>query len=184
MQYVILLAFMAAVFGICFLVDRLIKHFIPQDDRKAVRLPRKSAIFGILLTFVAFAAPLMFWEQLEWYIRIGCGIVLLMGVFLLVQYFSFSIRYDEEGFTYRTLGKKAMTCRYEDILGQKSLLTRSGVNATLYTKQGEVPIYSAQVGVQDFLKTAFAAWCRETGTDPESVENNPSYLVYFPEPQE
>lgn len=184
MQYVILLAFMALVFGLCYMVDKLIKHFFPKDERKAVRLPRKSVIFGILLTFVAFAAPLMFWNQLEWYIRVGCGIVLLMGAFLLVQYFSFSIRYDKEGFTYRTLGKKPMDCRYEDILGQKSLLTRSGVNSALYTICGEVPIYSAQVGVQDFLKTAFAAWCEKKGIDPETVENNPNFLVYFPEPQE
>ena len=183
MQYVILAVFMAAVFGICFGVDRLCRKLFPKDPRKTVRLPRKSVIFGILLTFVAFAAPLMFWEQLEWYLRIGCLIVLLMGIFLLVQYFSFSIRYDDEGFECRTLGKKPVVSTYADILGQKSIIARSGVNSTLYTKNGEVPIFSAQVGVQEFLRTAFSAWCESGGIDPDTVENNPAYYTYFPEPK-
>lgn len=183
MPYLILILFMALVFGICFGVDRLIKKLVPTDDRKAVRLPRRSVIFGILLTFLGFVMLLNFWSQLEWYFRIGSGIVLLMGIFLLVQYSAFSIRYDEEGFTCRSLGKKPMYCRYEEILGQKSIVARSGVNSTLYTVHGEVPIYSAQAGVDDFLKTAFSVWCKKSGTDPDAVENNPAYLTYFPEPK-
>ena len=182
MQYVIIALFMALVFGLCFGVDRLCKTLFPKDERKAVRLPRRSVIFGILLSFLGFSALLGFWEQLEWYFRAGCFIVFFMGIFLLVQYFSFSIRYDEEGFTCRTFGKKPVCSSYADILGQKSLITRSGVNSTLYTKRGEVPIYSAQTGVQDFLKTAFAVWCEKNGIAPDTVENNPDYLTYFPEP--
>lgn len=182
MQYVIIALFMALVFALCFGVDRLCKKLFPKDERKSVRLPRRSVIFGILLTFLGFSAPLMLWSQLAWYLRISCLVVLLMGIFLLVQYFSFSIRYGEEGFTCRTLGKKPVCSSYADILGQKSLLARSGVNSTLYTKHGEVPIYSAQTGVQDFLKTAFSVWCEKNGIVPDTVENNPDYLTYFPEP--
>ena len=181
MQYVILFLIMAAVFGICFLVDRLCRKIFPGDGRKAVRLPRRSVIFGILLTFFAFAVMLSFWQELSGYLRAGCFIVLAMGLFLLAQYFAFSIRYDAEGFTFRALGKKPYTAKYADILGQKALITRSGVNSSLYLKDGEVPIFSAQVGAQEFLKTAFAAWCEAKGIDPDTVENNPAYLVYFPE---
>lgn len=182
MQYLLVAIFMVLVFGICFGVDKLIKKLVPTDARKAVRLPRRSAVFGLLLTFLGFVMLLNFWNQLEWYFRIGSGIVLLMGVFLHWQYSAFSIRYDEEGFTCRSLGKKPMHCRYEEILGQKSIIARSGVNSTLYTEHGEIPIYSAQTGVQDFLETAFAAWCEKKGVDPDTVENNPNYLTYFPEP--
>lgn len=182
MKYVIVLLFMAAVFGLCFLVDRLCRRLFPADPRKAVRLPRRSVIFGVLLTFLGFTAWLVYWPQFAWYLRVSSILVLVMGVFLLVQYFSFSIRYDEEGFEYRTLGKKAMTCHYDEILGQESLLTRSGVHSTLYTKQGELPIYTALVGLPEFLKTAFSHWCEAKGIDPDTVENNPQYLTYFPKP--
>ena len=183
MQYVIIALFMALIFGLCFGIDRLCRKLFPKDSRKAVRLPRRSVIFGILLTFVAFAFLLMAWSQMAVYLRIGSFIVLIMGIFLLVQYFSFSIHYDGEGFTCRTLGKKPLHSTYADILGQKSIIARSGVNSTLYTKNGEVPIFSAQIGVQDFLKTAFAAWCEAGGIDPDTVENNPAYFTYFPEPK-
>ena len=178
----LLLILMAVVFGLCFGVDRLCRRLFPADPRKAVRLPRRSVIFGTLLTFLGFTALLMFWSQLQWHFRAAALFVLALGLFLLVQYFSFSIRYDDEGFAYRTLGKKPMTCRYEDILGQKSLLTRSGVNSTLYTTQGEVPVYTALVGLPDFLRKAFSRWCDAKGIDPDTVENNPQYLTYFPEP--
>lgn len=181
MLYIFLAVFMAAVFGICYGVDRLCRR-LPKDNRKAVRLPRRSVIFGIVLTFLGFAAMLSFWTQLQWFFKAAAAFSMCLGLFLLVQYFAFSIRYDAEGFTFRTLGKKPYTAKYCNILGQKSLIARSGVNSTLYLTDGEVPIYSAQVGVQDFLKTAFAAWCKAKNIDPDTVENNPEYLVYFPEP--
>lgn len=183
MQYVIIALFMALVFGLCFGVDRLCRKLFPRDERKVVRLPRRSAVFGILLSFFGFAAMLFFWRQLEWYFRVGAALVLLLGIFLLVQYFSFSIRYDAEGFVYRGFFKKPVASTYGEISGQRSLLTRSGVNSTLYTKHGEVPIFSALQGVQDFLKTAFSVWCEKNGIEPDTVENNPAYFTYFPEPK-
>ena len=49
---------------------------------------------------------------------------MVMGAFLLVNFFSFAIWYDETGFSYRTLTKKKQTFRYADITGQRSFLAR------------------------------------------------------------
>lgn len=180
MQYVYLLGFMAVIFGVCWSVDMLCKRLWPKHPGKTVRLPKRTAVFGILLLVLGIAVVFLAWETDSVYFRFGSFLVPAIGLLLAVQYLSFSISYDAEGFVYRSLGKKPMKSAYADILGQKSVIARSGVNSVLYTKNGEVPIYSAQEGVQDFLKTAFAAWCQATGTDPEAVENNPRYLTYFP----
>lgn len=182
MQYLFLLGFAGVIFGLCFLVDRLWQKWFPKDLRKVVRLPRKTVIFGIVLTFLGCFFLLNFFDELSAYLRMGCVLVSLMGLLLLGRYATFSIRYDEEGFLYRSFGKKPISCKYGDILGQRSVLTRAGVQTALYVPDGEVPLDSSMVGLHDFLKTAFSVWCRETGTDPDAVENNPSYFTYFPEP--
>lgn len=186
MLYLLLALFMALVLGLCWCVDRLLKKLFPKDARqlsgKAVRLPRRTSIFGVVLTFFAVVLEVNTAFRLEWYLHLAAVAVLILGVWLLVQFFSFSIYYDQEGFTYRNLGRKPMDFRYGDILGQRSLLTRSGVNSTLYLSGDEIPIYSAMQGAGDFLQCAFYRWCEATGTDPETVENNPQYLTWFPEP--
>ncbi len=178
---------MALVLGLCWCVDQLFKKLFPKDARqlagKVVRLPRRTAVFGVLLTFFAVVMELNWFSRLAWYMHLAAALVLLLGVWLLVQFLSFSIYYDDEGFTYRNLGRKAENFRYGDILGQRSLLTRSGVNSTLYLSGGEIPVYSAMQGAGDFLQKAFYRWCEATGTDPETVENNPQYLTWFPEPK-
>jgi hypothetical protein len=185
MPYLFLALLAGLVFLICWGVDNLIKKLFPKHSQeelgKAVRLPRYGAIVGIFMTFIAFVAELFYFSQLEWYLHIACVFSLGMGVFLLVQYCTFGIFYDEEGFVYRQMRKKAKFYRYGDILGQKSILTRSGVHATLYLKDGEIIVYSAMKGLNEFLKFAFARWCEEKDIDPDTVENNPQYLTYFPE---
>jgi len=178
---------MALVLGMCWGVDQLLKKLFPKDARqqsgKVVRLPRRTAIFGVLLTFFPVALELNSARSLEWFWHLAAAVVLLLGAWLLWQYFSFSVYYDNEGFTYRNLGRRAQDFRYEDILGQRSLLTRAGVNSTLYLPGCEIPVYSAMQGAGDFLQKAFYRWCEATGTDPDSVENNPQYLTWFPEPK-
>jgi len=185
LPYLFLVLLIGTVFLICWGVDSLLKRLFPkhpqQESGKAVRLPRYGVIVGIFLTFIAFVAELFFFKELEWYLHICCAVALGMGVFLLVQYCSFAIYYDAEGFIYRDLRHKAKFYRYGDILGQKSILTRSGVNSTLYLEGGEIIVYSAMQGLSDFLRYAFKHWCEEKGVDPETVENNPQYLTYFPE---
>ncbi len=188
MKYLFLGLFAAAVFGLCWAVDRLLQKLFPKDERqrsgKAVRLPRRSSILGVGLSFVAVAMEIRFFEALEWYMHLAAILVLIVGIFLLVQYFSFSIYYDDEGFTYRDLRRKATSHRYGDILGQRSLLTKAGVNTVLCLPDCEIPLYSAMQGAGEFLHHAFYLWCEATNTDPETVKNNPTYMTWFPEPGE
>ena len=37
-------------------------------------------------------------------------------------------------------------------------------------------------GLDAFLNKAFFRWCSAKGIDPDSVENNPRMLTYFPDP--
>ena len=184
MFYLFLALFLGLVFALCYAVDLLLKRLFPktplQQTGKAVRMPRISSILGIGLTFAAFAAILFFWAEFTWVVRIACLLTLGVGIFLLVQFFSFAVYYDEEGFEYRALGHKAKTYAYSEIRGQKSILSRSGVVSSLYVGDDELQLTSSMQGLNEFLQYAFRRWCEETDTDPDTVENNPQYLTYFP----
>lgn len=187
MQYIAPLILCALVFSLCRIVDLLVKKLFPKKPQqlsgKAVRLPRYSSILGIGLTFLSFVALLFYWGEFSTVVRIACLLTLALGVFLLVQYLSFAVYYDEDGFVYKSLGRRAKPYAYGDIRGQKSILSRSGVVSSLYVGEDELQLTSSMKGLNEFLKFAFRRWCEETGTDPEIVENNPQYLTYFPELQ-
>lgn len=184
MIYVWYILLIAVGFGLVALIDLLLQKLFPKPDvmrkGKVVRMPRYSLILGLLITFFAIVGLLYLplEEKLLWW---GCWLVLIMGAYLLTNFWRFGIFYDDEGFIYRTLTQKAKTYRYADITAQRSILARSGVNTTLYAAGEEIPLYSAMQGLGDFLHFAFYRWCEETGTDPESVENNPAMLHFFPE---
>ena len=69
MKYVFLAAFALAIFGLCFLVDLLLKKLTPDDPRKrtgkVVRPPRRGSIFGVLLLFFGFSAILFYSNRME-----------------------------------------------------------------------------------------------------------------------
>ena len=183
MIYLVYFLLIAAVFGIIALCDFLLKKILPRPRHaqkgSVVRMPRYSFIFGIVLTFAAIMALLFvpLSETLLWASAWG---VLAMGAFLLFNFFRFGIFFDEDGFTYRTLTKKARSYRYEEIRAQESFLARSGWNSTLYVAEDEVPLTAAMQGVDSFLNKAFFAWCRQKDIDPDTVENDPTMLVFFP----
>lgn len=183
---VFLLIICAAVFLVCFLIDTLIKKLFPKSELEkngsVVRLPRRAVIFGVLLVIFPITAVLLWIPHGQTWLRIGCGVVLAMGVILLGYYFSFSVHYNNEGFQVRDLHHKKRYFTYAQIRGQQSLLTRSGVNVTLFVGEDTVMLTSAMQNVSNFLSTAFFRWCDEKGVDPDSVENNPRMLTYFPEP--
>ena len=183
MIYLLYALLVAVVFGIIALCDFLLKKLLPKprhaEKGNVVRMPRYSFIFGIVLTIAALMALLFvpLSETLLWASAWG---VLVMGLFLLVSFFRFGIFFDEEGFTYRTLTGKARSYRYEEIRAQESFLAKSGWNSTLYVGDDEIALTAAMQGVDKFLNRAFFAWCRQKDIDPDTVENDPSMLVFFP----
>lgn len=187
MIYIWYILLIAVGFGLVALIDLLLQKLFPKSKTmlsgKVVRMPRFSFILGLLITFFAIVGLLYLplEEKLLWW---GCWLVLVMGAYLLTNFCRFGIFYDDEGFIYRTLTQKAKTYRYADITAQRSFLAKSGVNTTLYVGGEEIALYSAMQGLGDFLHFAFYRWCEESDTDPDTVENNPAMLHYFPEAKE
>lgn len=185
-KYVFLLIFMALIFGICALVDWGIKKLFPktplETSKHVVRQPRRGAIWGIILTIFPIVV-LLFWMPAggDTVLLIGCISALLFGAVLLVNYASFAIYYDDETFLYKDLRHKKTVYHYTQITGQQSLVTRAGVSTMLFVAGETIELSEAMQGVRDFLSKAFYRWCEEKGIDPDSVENNPEYLTYFPE---
>lgn len=185
MKYIFYLLLVAVIFGLVALVDFVLGRLFPKSDLeqhgKVVRLPRYSFILGLLMAVLGVMVVLLLSPRNQLYLWIGALIVTVMGVFLLINFFSFAIWYDDEGFSYRTLTKKKQVFRYADITGQRSFLARSGVNILLYVGGEEVALYTAMQGLKPFLETAFRAWCKSRDVDPDTVPTNPDYFSYFPE---
>ena len=181
MQYVLYILLIAVIFGLIALVDLLFKKLFPPRPGKVVRLPRYSFILGILITVVAVIVLLFVPMQHEPLLFAGSGAVLLLGVFVLVNFFRTAIFYDETGFSYRTLLSREKRYCYSDITGQRSFLARSGINVSLYVNGEELQLYQAMQGLDSFLNTAFFAWCKSHGTDPDTVDYDPRTFRYFPE---
>ena len=183
MIYALYILLIAAVFGLIALIDFLLKKVLPKPKyaRKGniVRMPRYSFILGLVIFMIAVVA-LLFVPLTERFVWFGAWIVLVMGIFLLTNFFRFAIFYDDDGFTYRTLTKKAKSYPFEQITAQESFLAKSGWNSTLYVNGDEIPLTAAMQGVDKFLNHAFFRWCKKKNIDPDTVENNPTMLVFFP----
>ena len=186
MRLILVVAICAFVFLICFLIDTLFKLIFPKSklekSKQAVRPPRRSAVIGIILTFAGAAMLVkLLPEKTDVLFLIGSIVAIVFGVILLCTYFSVVIYYDDEGFLYKAWGHGKKEFRYSQIKGQRSLLTRGGVNTILFVGDEEINLYSAMQNLNAFLSKAFFKWCAARGIDPDSVENNPRMATYFPD---
>ena len=176
----------AAVFGLCFAVDKgFAKSFRNQIQHKsglAVRLSKRYALFGLILTVVGILAICMGLTDgtvLLW----GGVIVLLMGAGLITYYLTFGIFYDADSFIFTTFGKKSVVYSFSDIREQKLYVVQGGsIIVELHMADGRaVSLQSTMEGTYPFLDHAFAAWCRQTGRNPEECEfHDPSNSLWFP----
>ena len=186
MTFFLILLIAAAVFGLCFAVDKafskLFRSKAQHRSGMAVRANKRYGLFGVILSVLGIMAvcvgisdgPVLLW---------GGVIVLLMGAALAVYYLSFGVFYDGETFLLSRFGKKEVTYRFSDIKGQKLYLVQGGnVVIELHMADGNtVGLQSTMDGVYPFLDTAFAAWCLQTGRDPQSCDfHDPSQSLWFP----
>jgi hypothetical protein len=180
----------AAVFGICYLVDKAFtKAFRSKAQHrsgKAVRAPKRYGIFGVLLTVIGILAICV--GITDGWVLLGGGIiVLLMGIGLAVYYLSFGVFYNDDSILYTRLGKKDVTYKYRQILGQKLYVVQGGsIVVELHMADGSaVSLQSTMDGVYPFLDAAFAGWCAQTGRDPEDCDfHDPSQSLWFPTVEE
>ena len=186
MQFAIILLIAAAVFGICYLVDKgFAKAFRSKAQHRsgmAVRANKRYGVFGVILCVLGIMAICVGITDGK-VLLLGGAVVLVMGICLAVYYLSFGIFYDGETFLYSRFGKTGVTYRYQDILGQKLYLVQGGnIIIELHMADGSaVSLQSAMEGVYPFLDTAFAAWCMQTGRDPRSCDfHDPRQSLWFP----
>ncbi len=189
MKLILVAAICAFVFLICFLIDTLFKLIFPKSrlekSKQVVRPPRRSAVIGVILTFAGAAMLVkLLPEKSDVLFLIGSIVAVIFGVILLCTYFSIAIYYDDEGFLYKAWGHGKKEFRYSQIKGQRSLLTRGGVNTILFVGDEEINLYSAMQNLNAFLSKAFFKWCAAKGIDPDTVENNPRMATYFPDPDD
>ena len=186
MTFFLILLIAAAVFGLCFAVDKafakLFRSKAQHRSGMAVRANKRYGLFGVILSVLGIMAacvgisdgPVLLW---------GGIVVLLMGAALAVYYLSFGVFYDGETFLLSRFGKKEVTYRFSEIKGQKLYLVQGGnVIIELHMEDGgTVSLQSTMDGVYPFLDTAFAAWCLQTGRDPQSCDfHDPSQSLWFP----
>ena len=186
MEFIAIILVAAAVFGICYLVDkgfaRAFRSKAQHRSGLAVRANKRYGIFGVILSalgVMSLCAGITDGAVL----LVGGFIVLLMGLCLAVYYLSFGIFYDGESFLQSRFGKKDVTYFYRDIRGQKLYLIQGGnIVVELHMADGNVvSLQSAMDGVYPFLDTAFAGWCLQTGRDPQSCDfHDPSQSLWFP----
>ena len=190
MTFFLILLIASAVFGLCFAVDKafakLFRSKAQHRSGRAVRANKRYGLFGVILSvlgIMAICVGISDGSVLLW----GGVIVLLMGICLAVYYLSFGVFYDGETFLLSRFGKKEVTYRFSEIKGQKLYLVQGGnVIIELHMEDGgTVSLQSTMDGVYPFLDTAFAAWCMQTGRDPQNCDfHDPGQSLWFPTVEE
>ena len=167
-------ACVAASFGI-----EAIRRKLPRYSEMSISIIMSAGIglAGVLSGFVKNSANFNSF-------LFGSIVAIIFGVILLCTYFSVVIYYDDEGFLYKAWGHGKKEFRYSQIKGQRSLLTRGGVNTILFVGNEEINLYSAMQNLNAFLSKAFFKWCAVKGIDPDTIENNPRMATYFPDPDD
>lgn len=190
MEFVIVLVVAALTFGGCYLFDKgfekLFRSQAQHYSGLSVRLNKRYAAFGAILIALGVAAIFTGLGK-NWLLITGGCIVGVMGIALVVYYATFGIFYDDESFILTTFGKRSATYCYRDIRGQRLYVVQGGsVLVELHMTDGRaVTFQSAMTGVYPFLDHAFAAWCRQTGRDPEACGfHDPAEHLWFPTVEE
>lgn len=175
MEILFILMFGAAVFGLCFLADRLFKKLFRSKKQhltgRSVRLSKRYGSFGALMVTLAFAGIFSWLNGAEWILGAGGALILVVGIGLIVYYLTFGIYYDDDSFLYHTFGKHGITYQYGDILGQKLYNASGNIVVELHMNDGKTVLLQATMdGPFAFLDEAFAGWCRQTEHDPEACD--------------
>lgn len=185
MELVLIMMVAAAVFGICFLLDKAFTRLFrgKQQHRSglAVRLSKHYGSIGLIMAVVGLAA--VFTGISDGVVLTVCGGVLIaVGICMLVYYMTFGIFYDDEAFVYTSFGKRSITYRYGDIQCQQLYNSYGNIVIELRMADGRtVQLQSAMDGVYPFMDKAFAMWLRQTGRRQEDCQfYAPQNSCWFP----
>ena len=186
MSSVFVLFLAAAIFGICFAVDKAFtKAFRSKAQHRSGLAVRANKLYGLAGLVLSILGILGFLTGLgaNILLLIGGIVVLALGIALIVYYLSFGIFYDGETMLVCAFGKKDREYFFREIQGQKLYLIQGGnIMVELHMSDGSaVSLQSSMDGIYTFLDTAFAAWCMQKGIDPQSCTfHDPSQSLWFP----
>ena len=186
MSSVFVLFLAAAIFGICFAVDKAFtKAFRSKAQHRSGMAGRANKLYGLAGLVLSILGILGFLTGLgaNILLLIGGLVVLALGIALIVYYLSFGIFYDGETMLVCAFGKKDREYFFREIQGQKLYLIQGGnILVELHMADGSaVSLQSSMDGIYTFLDTAFAAWCMQKGIAPQSCTfHDPSQSLWFP----
>ena len=182
--FVLLVA--AAIFGICFAVDKAFtKAFRSKAQHRSGMAVRANKLYGLAGLVMMILGILGFLTGLGANILLLLGglVVLALGIALVVYYLTFGVFYDGETMLVCAFGKQDREYFFREIQGQKLYLVQGGnIIVELHMADGSaVSLQSSMEGIYTFLDTAFAAWCMQKGYDPQSCTfHDPSQSLWFP----
>lgn len=189
MEILAVILICAAVFGICFLLDKgfaaLFRGKAEHKTGLSVRLNKRYASFGLILCVVGIAA-LFQGTSAGWLLPAGGVVLLVLGVALVIYYMSFGVFYDTDTFVLTTFGKRSTTYRYDQIQGQQLFISYGNVIVELHMTDGRtVQLQSGMEGAYPFLDKAFDAWMRQKGlTVRQCPFHDPEKSCWFPQFEE
>ena len=186
MEYIAVILIAAAIFGVCFLIDKgftkLFRSQAQHRSGKAVRLNKRYGSVGLLLA--AFGTAVLFAGLQDNKLLLCCGIIMiLVGIGLVVYYMTFGVFYDEDSFVLTTFGRRSATYTYSQFQGQKLYLSAGNVILIeLYLQDGRTfQVQSVMEGAYAFMDHAFSAWLRQTGRNMEDCAfHDPQNSCWFP----
>ena len=176
----------AAIFGICFVVDKAFtRAFRSKAQHRSGMAVRANKMYGLAGLILSILGILGFLTGLgaNILLLIGGLIVLILGICLVIYYLSFGVFYDGETMLICSFGKKDREYYFREIQGQKLYLVQGGnLIVELHMTDGSaVTLQSSMDGILTFLDTAFAAWCLQKGIDPQTCTfHDPSQSLWFP----
>lgn len=185
MEFVIVILVCAAVFGICFLIDRgftkLFRNQQQHKSGKAVRLNKKYGAIGLIVAVLGVAALFSGLSDGALLIAGGC-MLMAVGIGLVVYYMTFGVFYDEDSFILTTFAKPSKTYGYRDIAAQQLYNSYGNILIELHLNDGRtVQLQAGMEGVYPFLDHAFSAWLRQTGKTREDCPfHDPANSCWFP----
>ena len=182
MKALFLLVFAAAVFGMCFAVDKGSARLLQKaKSRDSVRLPLRYPILSVCAFLCALIAGIHGIHSKSPLFICAAVCFLGVGIYGLYAYHNMKITYDEQGFLLKN-GKFSKKFAFGDIAYQRVAITKRACCLVLCTKEDEVVLYSYMQGFEPFLQAAYLGYCKANGLDPEAQEwHNPSDHRWFPD---
>ena len=175
----------AAVFGLCFMVDKgFSKAFRSKEQHKSglsVRLSKRYGSIGVVILFLGIAAVITGIPE-SLLLMVCGGLLVVGGICLVVYYLTYTLFYDDDAFVYTSFGKKSKVYAYKDIKTQQLYNNYGATIIELHMTDGNaVQLQSGMDGVYPFLDKAFARWLVQSGRSEEDCPfHDPQNSCWFP----